>query len=519
MKIGREHDIHRPERRTSRRRSTGVLAAFLLMTTAVLLTGHVCDTLAAENNLSDMDITNAVESNLGADPAVAANLIDVATFDGIVTLDGKVPNLLSKQRATLVAESIRGVLAVVNTLMVAPRLRTDQEIQRDIEAALFADSAADSYEISVTVDKGIATLAGTVESRAEKQLASRVAKAVKGLKALKDEIRVKPVADRSNTEIQRDVEGRLKWNVYVDDALIDVKVTDGDVRLSGIVGSAAEKTQAIQDVWVAGVRSVDATGLQVEWWTREEMRKKEPFEPKPDGEIKKAVEKALFYDPRVTSHNVKVDVDIGEVSLMGKVDNLVAKRAAEMDARHTVGVRWVKNRLKVRSLEPVEDVYLEEEIHKALARHSLLERYEFTVSVVNQKAYLYGTVDSHYEKRLAENVAAGIAGVTEIANYITVRQVWEWKNDEAIKADVEDELFWSPYVDSEDITVKVKDGDVTLEGVATDWAEADAAVGNAFEGGARSVRARLDLANGPPYSRYYAHDYDYYWYDHFYEDL
>jgi osmotically-inducible protein OsmY len=305
----------------------------------------------------------------------------------------------------------------------------------------------------------------------------------------------------------------------VDDALIDVKVTDGDVRLSGIVGSAAEKTQAIQDVWVAGVRSVDATGLQVEWWTREEMRKKEPFEPKPDEEIKKAVEKALFYDPRVTSHNVKVDVDIGEVTLMGKVDNFVAKRAAEMDARHTVGVRWVKNRLKVRSLEPVEDVHLEEKIHKALARHSLLERYEFTVSVVNQKAYLYGTVDSHYEKRLAENVAAGIAGVTEVASYIIVRQIWEWRSDETIKADVEDELFWSPYVDSEDITVKVKDGDVTLEGVATDWAEADAAVGNAFEGGARSVRARLDLANGSPYSRYYAHDYDYYWYDHFYEDL
>jgi osmotically-inducible protein OsmY len=100
-----------------------------------------------------------------------------------------------------------------------------------------------------------------------------------------------------------------------------------------------------------------------------------------------------------------------------------------------------------------------------------------------------------------------------------VRQVWEWKGDAEIKADVEDELFWSPYVDSEDITVKVNDGDVVLEGVATDWAEADTAVGNAFEGGARSVRARLELADGSKYVRYYAHDYDYYWFEHFYEDL
>jgi osmotically-inducible protein OsmY len=302
----------------------------------------------------------------------------------------------------------------------------------------------------------------------------------------------------------------------VDEILIDVSVTDGKVALSGIVGSAAEKTQAIQDVWVTGVRSVDATGLEVEWWTREEKRKKQPFAPKPDADVRKAVEKSLFYDPRVTSGNVDVDVDIGVVTLNGVVDNLIAKRSAEMDARHTAGVHWVENRLKVRTIDPLSDPRLQEEIRRALARNHLLVRYDFTVTVVHQKAYLYGTVDSHYEKQLAEDVAAGIAGVTEVANYINVRQVWQWKSDAAIKADVEGELFWSPYVDSEDVTVTVSDGDVTLEGVATDWAEADAAIGNAFEGGARSVRAHLNLADGTRYERYYAHDYDYYWFDHFY---
>jgi osmotically-inducible protein OsmY len=486
---------------------------------AFVVFGQTYNALAAVSSLDDMDITRAVESDLQTDPAVSANLIDVATFDGVVTLAGKVPNLLSKERATLVAESIKGVLSVVNTLKVTPRLRTDREIQRDIENALIADPAADSYKIGVTVDNGVATLMGTVESRAEKQLAGQAAKAVKGIKALNNDIEVNYVADRSDAEIQRDIEGRLEWNVYVDDILIDVGVTDGKVALSGIVGSAAEKTQAIQDVWVAGVRSVDATGLRVEWWTREEMLKKEPFEPKPDAEVKKAVEKALFYDPRVASTNVEVEVDIGQVTLSGVVDSLIAKRSAEMDTRHTAGVRWVKNLLKVRTAEPLPDSRLEEEIRRSLMRNDLLERYNFTISVVNQKAYLYGTVDSHYEKRQAEDVAAGIAGVNEVANYITVRQIWEWRSDSEIKADVEAELFWSPYVDSEDVTVTVEDGDVILEGVATDWAEADAAVGNAFEGGARSVRARLDLADGSIYSRYYAHDYDYYWYDHFYEDL
>jgi len=381
------------------------------------------------------------------------------------------------------------------------------------------DPAADSYEISVSVENGIATLTGTVESRAEKQLAGRVAKAVKGIKELKNEIRVNYTPNRSDEEIKRDIEGRLKWDVYVDDILIDVSVTDGKVVLSGIVGSAAEKTQAIQDIWVAGVRSVDATGLEVKWWTRDEMRKKQPFVPKPDEEIKTAVEDAFLYDPRVASFKVDVDVDMGLVTLSGVVDSLIAKRSAEMDAHHTAGVQWVENRLKVRLAEPRPDDRIEEDVRNALQRNSLLDRYKFTVSVMNQTAYLYGTVDSIFEKILAKDVASRVVGVTEVANYITVSHVWEWKSDAEIKANVESELFWSPYVDSEDITVKVTDGDVTLEGVATDWAEADAAVGNAFEGGARSVRARLDLADGSEYTRYYAHDYEYYRYEHFYETL
>jgi hyperosmotically inducible protein len=219
-----------------------VFASILLLATVIFLTGFAADTRAAGIDLSDTDITKAVENNLREDPAVFANLIDVTTLTGVVTLSGRVPNLLSSERAVRIAESIKGVRAVVSTLQVLPPLRSDQNIRRDIEDALLADPAADSYEIRVMVENGIATLTGTVESRAEKQLAGRVAKAVRGLKQLNNDIMVKHVANRSDEEIKRDIEGRLKWNVYVDDILIDVSVSDGKVFLAGIVGSAAEKT-------------------------------------------------------------------------------------------------------------------------------------------------------------------------------------------------------------------------------------------------------------------------------------
>jgi osmotically-inducible protein OsmY len=248
------------------------------------------------------------------------------------------------------------------------------------------------------------------------------------------------------------------------------------------------------------------------------MRKKRQIRPQSDAQIEKAVEDALFYDPRVSAFDIRVDVDERDVTLTGVVDNLKAKQSAERDARNTAGVWRVENYLKVRSVSPPSDSEIAEAIRNALQQDTSLDRFEFTVSVVNQQAYLYGTVDSHYDKMRAENVASRVAGVIEISNFINVSRTWEWKSDADIKADVEDELFWSPYVDSEDINIEVEDGEAILTGVATDWAEADTAVGNAFEGGARSVRARLDLADGSKYTRYYAHDYEYYWYDHFYED-
>jgi len=155
MKAYRDRYIFQSKPRASRLSSAGRWTAGLLITAVVIFAGRGGPATAAPNKLDDADITAAVETNLNADPAIAAHLIDVVTFDGIVTLDGKVPDLLSKERATRVAESITGVLSVVNTLKLTPRLRSDLEIRRDIEEALIADPAADSYEISVAVARHV----------------------------------------------------------------------------------------------------------------------------------------------------------------------------------------------------------------------------------------------------------------------------------------------------------------------------------------------------------------------------
>jgi hypothetical protein len=68
------------------------------------------------------------------------------------------------------------------------------------------------------------------------------------------------------------------------------------------------------------------------------------------------------------------------------------------------------------------------------------------------------------------------------------------KSDNHIKDDIEDELWWSPYVDADEVTVRVEDGRATLTGTVDSWSELRSATENALEGGAIAVDNNLVVA-------------------------
>jgi osmotically-inducible protein OsmY len=463
----------------------------------------VFSTSLQARQIDDRDITMAVERELFGNAGVSYHFIDVNTDEGIVTLTGSVDNILAKDRATKIAETLRGVRSVVNRIKVKPIIRPDKEIRRDIERALLNDPATDSYEIKVKVRKALVTLTGTVESWQEKHLCTQVTKGVKGVKGVENEVAVAPKTVRPDTEIKPEIEQALRSDVWVDSAFIDVKVKDGAVTLSGSVGSAAEKSQAFEGAWVAGVKSVDSTKLEVKWWLRDEMRRGEEYVTKTDKEIEKAVKEAFFYDPRVFSFNPSVYVENGVVTLTGVVDNLRAKKAAEQDAKNTLGVWRVKNYLRVRPATLPSDAELEKAVKRALLLDPVVEKYQVNVSVVNGKVYLYGVVDSFYEQVRAENVASRVKGVVEVQNNLNVASDWSSepkKSDWEIRQDIRDELWWSPYVDSYEVTVTVEDGVATLTGTVDSWREWWAASNNAYDGGAVRVHNYLKVKNSPGFT-------------------
>jgi osmotically-inducible protein OsmY len=214
------------------------------------------------------------------------------------------------------------------------------------------------------------------------------------------------------------------------------------------------------------------------------------------------VKDAFLYDPRVFSLNPDVHVNNGTVTLVGVVDNLQAKKAAEQDARDVIGVWRLKNHLKVRPPAIPTDEELERLVGIALVLNPLVERYEIDVSVDAGRVYLSGDVNSWFEKNEAGRVAGNVKGVIEMVNNIHYPDTWSWKSDKEIREDVKDQLFWSPYVDEEQVNVSVFNGVVILTGNVETLSERRAAEENAYEGGAKKVKNNLTV-NHRYYGPYY----------------
>jgi len=474
---------------------TGWITGFLAVAAMnALLLSPDAAAAAATNKLDDDHITVAVETKLFHDDAVPSHKIDVDTRQGIVTLQGTVNNYYSKLEAANAAESIKGVLEVVNKIQVRPLARLDSLIQGDVVSALAVDPVTESYEIDVRVKDRVVTLAGKVDSYTEKTVAGEVAEGVQGVVDVKNELTFDVVSDRTDADIADDIRYRLRSDASIDAGLITVTVNDGKVTLAGSVGSAAEKREAQYEAWIVpGVRSI-ANTIHVKWWL--DGGAADWTAGWTDDNAQKAVESALARHPRVNPFNITTTVKHGVATLTGRVDNLRAKRAAEEAVRDSLGVWRVKNHVRVQPAVTRTDAQLARDIRYALRRDPHVDRFHITVNVYNGKAYLTGVVDLLFMKEQAEEATARVAGVVAIQNNLDVDCVIPAKTDREIKDDIESQLRWSPFVDRDEVTVEVRSGVATLRGTVEDWNELQAAREIAREGGATSVISKLKVENG-----------------------
>lgn len=493
------------------------IGSFLMSLAFLIVIGNL--SAAHAQVPGDREIQVAVENEIAFDQAVELSDIQVEVEDGFVELSGVVENLLEKRRAGNLVGSVRGVIGLGNEILVVPPVvKTAAKIERDVESALTFDPATERFDVVVTAsDDGRVNLSGVVNSWAERQAAAQTARSVIGVTGVQNLLMVEPAQNRSNTDIRNDVVSVLRWNTLIRSPRIAVDVKDGNVVLTGTVRSVIERDLAENLAGVAGAASVDVSGLEVIALDAKTFVE-DPLEVN-ESTITAAVVLAIDTNP-IVGKSVDVDVDGNVVTLRGTVNTLSEKLAAAREARDIVGVRTVVNRLRVRpETAGFTDRQLERVLKDAFLIDPVTESFEIDPRVDNGKARLNGTVDSYFEKSRAEQVASEVVGVHTVVNNLDVIQdetpmiydpyidpvpiydynwyagaaVSAFKSDAEIREDIEDELWWSPFVDKEDITVVVDNGVATLTGSVDSWSEFRAARENAIEGGAVVVDNNLTI--------------------------
>jgi osmotically-inducible protein OsmY len=106
------------------------------------------------------------------------------------------------------------------------------------------DPQITSTDINAAADDGVVTLTGFTHSYLEKTAAEKAVKRAHGVRAIANDIAVKPGLERTDPEIARDAVQALKAQMGVPDDEITVTVGDGWLTLEGVVDWQYQKNCA-----------------------------------------------------------------------------------------------------------------------------------------------------------------------------------------------------------------------------------------------------------------------------------
>jgi osmotically-inducible protein OsmY len=228
---------------------------------------------------SDMDdrIESSAKESYVFKTYLSDDDIKIESKDGVVTLTGTVSEEAHKQLAAETVASMPGVKSVNSELKLkgeSPAEYSDAWLMTKVKTSLLFHRSVSGMKTEVLAEDGIVTLRGEATSLAQKDLATKYAQDVEGVKGVQNEMTVVTAAMKPDEKTKGEKTGEVKE--WIDDASITALVKtallhhrstsglnttvvteEGVVTLSGTAKNSAEKaltTEIVSDVH--GVKSV-----------------------------------------------------------------------------------------------------------------------------------------------------------------------------------------------------------------------------------------------------------------------
>ncbi len=217
--------------------------------------------------------------------------------------------------------------------MTTTLTKDDLHVRDAVIHQLDWDSEVDASGIGVTAREGVVTLTGFIDSYAGKLAAERATKRVRGVKAVANDIQVRLMLDRTDSDIAADVVHALSLRATLPPT-VQAVVHAGHVTLTGSVPTLFDRAVAGKALrYIRGMKDV--------------VNRIEVVPSASARDVRERIVKAIHDTAELDAQNVTVGVFGHRVVLTGTVGSWRERDAAERAASHAPGISDVDNQIAV----------------------------------------------------------------------------------------------------------------------------------------------------------------------------